>query len=1147
MKGFISALGRVLRRPWIWTLLAVLGLGSLVWTLGPLLAFAGHSPWASITHRLATLCGLFLAWGLAMVLLQSWQQRQRRQRLASEEGQHDQERAERIDGEAHELQTRARAAYRTLHGAGLYRGRSPRWRRELPHYLLLGPEGAGKTSLLDFSGLEFPLNTERSRLTRDISGTRHCDWYFAEQGVLLDTAGRYLTQGDAPVDGSAWQTLLRLLRRQRRSRPLNGILVTLAVEQLAGGNEVALETLARQVRARLHEVARELKVEVPVYLVLTQADRLPGFEAFFEGLSREESEQVLGTTFREAQDGTDPGVLRQEFEELLRRLNSQVIPRIHQERDGQRRGQILDFPHQLSRLADGLTLFVELAFSGNRYQRAAQFRGFYLTSTPALTHSLDAQTQGIGDQLGLPSTLLPRYRSGQPRFIRQLFNRVIFPEASLAGLDQRELRRLSWGQRGLYAAALATLALGAALWTTSFGSNHERLERLRELAQHGVQARSQLKAGADARAVLPILDNAYTGTQVFPAAGATSLGEHTGLYQGNAVRPTTEAAYHQALETYLLPRLKAQLEESIRGSLGDRERLISYLRAYLMLQLPERRDARALRDWAAADWSQRYRGDALTQNSLDTHLARLLEQGFGTYPVDAQLVSQARQVLRSESLAAVVYRVLRDQASSLPVYRLSQHLGPQALTFEGADYPIPGFYTRQGYAQTFSTQGLAVIRDLAADNWVLGDGDGITGMDLRHLPVELEQLYFRDYANQWSEALARVTLQPVGDANQGALLLAGLTSANSPLLQLLVEVRNNTRLAAPAQEAAAQGEALPDAARRSLQNRFENLNRLLDDQDAPVADLAPAMAALNDLQQQLAGLAHASAPDQAAFELAKTRMTGNRDALNSVRAASSRLPTPVNDWLGLLVDDSWHLILAGAYDYINARYQSELLASYRNGLDKRYPFKADSESDVSLADFREFFKAQGTADTFFDTYLKPFVTRSESDAYRPRSIDGHSLPLSRDFLAQMGRTQQIRRGFFAENPAEPGIVFKLEPYSLDPNLTRADLNIGKERLEYRHGPIVATTFRWPQNDALRTTLVLEELGGRRVGLEQDGSAWSLFRLLDRMKLQQHSARDVLLVQADLDGRHAGYLLSSQRSPNPFDLATLRGFRLPERL
>ena len=36
---------------------------------------------------------------------------------------------------------------------------------------------------------------------------------------------------------------------------------------------------------------------------------------------------------------------------------------------------------------------------------------------------------------------------------------------------------------------------------------------------------------------------------------------------------------------------------------------------------------------------------------------------------------------------------------------------------------------------------------------------------------------------------------------------------------------------------------------------------------------------LNDLQLQLSGLARSSTPEQAAFEMAKTRMSGQRDAL----------------------------------------------------------------------------------------------------------------------------------------------------------------------------------------------------------------------------------------------------------------------------
>lgn len=137
------------------------------------------------------------------------------------------------------------------------------------------------------------------------------------------------------------------------------------------------------VRARpAVEIQQTLHLDLPVYLVLlSKADQLLGFDEFFDQLSREESDQVLGTSFGK-QNGTDVTVLRQAFEDLLRRLNSQVIMRIHQERDTLRRGRILDFPHQLGQIGERLCLFVELAFTGNRYQRASRLRGFDQRAAP---------------------------------------------------------------------------------------------------------------------------------------------------------------------------------------------------------------------------------------------------------------------------------------------------------------------------------------------------------------------------------------------------------------------------------------------------------------------------------------------------------------------------------------------------------------------------------------------------------------------------------------------------------------------------------------------------------------------------------------------------------------------------------------------
>ncbi|MDI3271943.1 type VI secretion system membrane subunit TssM [Pseudomonas sp. AL03] len=1178
MKKFFKKVGAFLRQTWVWTLLVVLFVALLVWLVGPLLAVNDYKFWEGSTSRLLTISVLFLIWGLSMVFV-SWRAGVRKKAIEdTEDGQDRIRREELIDEEQKELRVRFKDALKTLKNSSLYRGRSERWRSDLPWYLLIGPQGSGKTSLLDFSGLEFPINKIDRKLTRDTLGTRHCDWYFADHGVLIDTAGRYLTLPDAEVDGSAWLTLLDLLRKRRRNRPLNGVLVTIPVETLLGNTEQDLDTLARQVRARLQDVHQKLHVDVPVYLVLSKADKLLGFDEFFDQLTSEESDQVLGTSFRKKQSGTDVAVLRSEFEELLRRLNSQVIMRMHQERDTQRRGRILDFPHQLGQIGERLCLFVDMAFTGNRYQRVSQLRGFYLTSAPHLTEEMDPDTAGIGANLGMNVGVLPTLRSGRSRFIHHLLSRVIFPEADLAGLDKRERSRIHWGQRALYVGALASLALFGMLWAGGFSANYERLENLRDLATNWTQQRSALTARDDSMAVLKPLDSSYAATQVFPNKGDVSYHERGGLYQGEDVNPVVRAAYERELEAQLLPKVATLLEGQIRANMKDRERLLNSLRAYLMLNMKDRRDTEWLKDWVATDWSLRYAGNTAVQNGLNTHFERLLKQPF-IYPLNDQLVAQARQVLRSESLANVVYRMLREQARNLPEYRFSQHLGSQGALFVGTDYVIPGFYTQQGYQQYFSIQGSALVTDILRDNWVLGEGAGISGMDLRRLMVELEQLYFRDYANFWSEAVGQVALPPINDAGEGAEQLAGLTSANSPVLQLLVEVRENTRfpvIADSADEAAdaadnlgekggklgklaaaAAGKAsdmaanmakqLPDTAKKSLQRRFEPLHRLLDDNNGPAADLTPALNALNDLQLQLASLARASAPEQAAFEMAKTRMSGQRDALSNLRNASNRLPRPVSVWFNVLAEDTWRLVLNDSYQYLNQRYQRELYSFYGKAINKHYPFSAHSTSDVAISDFREFFKAQGIADRFFENYMRPFVSGDPGN-YRLRSIDGHSMPISKVYLDQMAAAQVIRQSFFAINPAEPQVQFKLEPYTLDPAVSRSEFKFGDKTIEYRHGPIVPVSFKWPTDaEDGRTSLVLDKMAGRPIGIEKNTGPWSLFRLFDLMQTEYLSGRDVLVLKADVGGLRANYLLSSQRTPNPFDMGVLRTFRMPVQL
>lgn len=1147
-----------LTRTWVWTLLLVLLTALLVWFVGPLLAIADSKFWEDSSSRLLTIAVLFLLWGLFIVFA-SWRGNVRKSQVAqSEIGQVELARRAVIEVAERTLRERFKDALRTLKTSSLYRGRSEHWRNDLPWYLVIGPQSAGKTSLLDFSGLEFPINKVERKLSRDTSSTAYCDWYFAENGVLIDTCGRYMDQSDSDVDGAGWSTLLGLLRSRRRTRPLNGVLITVPVTTLLSGDREGMVALGRTLRNRLQEIQQHLHADVPVYLVLTKADKILGFDAFFDQLSREESEQVLGATFGMDQNGTDVAVLDREFEDLLSRLGAQVIMRMHQERDAQRRGLILDFPLQLGQVGANLGMLVDAAFTGNRYQRASTLRGFYFTCAP------HTNAAGAVDAKGQP---LPVTHSGHTRFIHDLMTKVVFPEAALAGLDKRETNRINWGQRALYAGALGCMGLFGLLWAVSFSANDGNLEKLRALAdRHG----TALSVRDDDMAILPQLDNRYAATQVFPAPADAPYAERGGLYQGAETNAVLLDAYNRELIEQLLPRVAQTLEVQIRSSMSNRERLLASLRTYLMLNMPDRRDNALLKEWMAAQWSGRYPGDTQLQNDLNTHFERLLALSY-SQPLNDSLVAQARQVLRRESLAAVVYRVLREQARSLPEYRLSQHTGPQGAVLVGTDYVIPGFYTHRGYQQYFMAQGSALVQDILRDNWVLGEGGRLSGMDMRKLLVQLEQLYFNDYANYWSEAIGQVRLETFTNSEEGASQLASLSAANSPLLQMLAEVRENTRFSAvadatevateAAQQAAgklgrvaataagpasqALAKRLPDTSRKALERRFEPLHRLLDDDNGPTADLGPVLQALNDLQLQLLGLARSSQPEQAAFEVAKGRMAGNpRDPISTLRNTANRLPRPVSGWFSTLAEDSWMLVLDSSYEHINQRYETQLYSVYSKTINERYPFHAHSSSDVALNDFREFFKVQGIADRFFDTYLRPFVI-GEPGSYRLRAVDGRSLPVSREFLGQMNKVQTIQRGFFADDPNEPQVQFKLEPYTLDSTVGRAEFRFGEQQMVYRHGPIVPTAFKWPSKaDDGRTSLALEGLNGKSMVLEKNTGPWSLFRLFDLMQTEYQSGRDVLMIKASVGGMRVNYLVLTQRSPNPFDLSAVRNLRMP---
>ena len=139
--------------------------------------------------------------------------------------------------------------------------------------LIRGEPGSGKSALLRESGFELP--AEFARLPAP-GPTRDCDFWLANEAILLDTSGRY-SRSEEAADRSEWRSLLRLVRGARPGMPVNGVVVAVPATSLLGRSASDVEENARQLRRTLNEIIDELGVDAPIYIAVTKVDLVDGF------------------------------------------------------------------------------------------------------------------------------------------------------------------------------------------------------------------------------------------------------------------------------------------------------------------------------------------------------------------------------------------------------------------------------------------------------------------------------------------------------------------------------------------------------------------------------------------------------------------------------------------------------------------------------------------------------------------------------------------------------------------------------------------------------------------------------------------------------------------------------------------------------
>jgi type VI secretion system protein ImpL len=219
---------------------------------------------------------------------------------------------------------------------------------------------------------------------------------------------------------------------------------------------------------------------------------------------------------------------------------------------------------------------------------------------------------------------------------------------------------------------------------------------------------------------------------------------------------------------------------------------------------------------------------------------------------------------------------------------------------------------------------------------------------------------------------------------------------------------------------------------------------------------------------------------------------------------------------------------------LEASYERDVLGECRALIAGHYPF-VSSPQDLPLADFAKLFGSGGIYDAFFRNELVDLVDKQDSGwAWKP-GLPKPSVPLEKFQVAE-----QLRRMFFPQGAAMPGVTFTITPSVLDRESRRFVLEIDGQVVEYGHGGVRPVTIKWPGEKVGSASATFEEHNGSRSPLVFDG-AWAWFRLLEAMKLTPESQVRYSLTIAG--GVHEANLrIDADSVWNPFRQLALLKFR-----
>lgn len=705
--------------------------------------------------------------------------------------------------------------------------------QKLPAVFVLGPRQHHKTSTVIRSGVHAELLSGDVLRGAQVVPTHTTNVWLAGSALIVEV-GADVAQSPERFARLLWHFQPARFARaltQGEQAPRAALLCFSCEDFRRAGARDAVLASARDLRTTLSTVARMYGIRLPVYVLFTKADSIPGFKEYVKRFTADEVRGVLGATLplsaeARAAEYADRASerLRSELTILFECLAVRRIDLLEREDATSDRPRAYQFPRELRKLEPLLTDFLVEVCRPSDLATNPFVRGFYFSgvrehfvgdapmAAPSATSVSDeaGATALLGAlQRGGPTSIPPRAHDASRRreaqwvFLDRLLSLVILSDASALGLT-RAGTRISFFRR-------AALATGAALAATlvfalvyAFAGNRSLQAAARRHATL-VAAMPMTPVASPEPADLRSLDSlgAVLDHLSDIEHGYTPLHLRWGLYQGKPLYEAVRQAYFRQFARLMFDSTLSTMAVRLRAlsappSGAQFDTSYTRLRNYLIVtQYPERSTGDALAPDLMADWPPASALDTANRTLAQRQFQRLGRELVWRNPYgqdvaqDQEAIGRARQVLRQSATVRRIYQAIIDSASraARPI-NFNRDFGAATGGVVAVNHVVAGAFTRDGYALVRAGI-LDVDRYSASDAWVMGDDSTRPRLDHSQLERELRASHDSEYVESWRTFVRKASISPFTNVGDAARKLNVLANEQSPLLLLFALVNEH--------------------------------------------------------------------------------------------------------------------------------------------------------------------------------------------------------------------------------------------------------------------------------------------------------------------------------------------------------------------